>query len=392
VRATRSLVLVVLAALLAVGGLVVGPDRATAATGDIGYPGPSYAGVSHVPTSDKPQSKLWFAQGSWWADMFDTVSGTWHVFRLDRSTQQWVDTGVQIDDRPNTLADVLWDGTHLYVASHVVSLSSDASATPSLPGSPARLYRYSWSADRGYTLDTGFPVPITQNSSESLTIDKDSTGTLWATWTQVSAAPGGGYTSAVYVNATTGSDRSWGTPFVVPVAGSTVSQDDISTVVAFGRNRIGLLWSNQLDGTVYWAVHDDGAARTSWRGSSAVRGNKLADDHLNIKAVQADASGRVFAVVKTSLDGDPTATPTDPQIRLLSFKPGTGAWSATTVGTLADCHTRPLLILDEQHQTVHVLATAPTSGGCPFAGAPGTIYDKTAPMADPVFAAGRGTR
>jgi PKD repeat protein len=391
VRATRSLILVVLAALLAVGGLVVGPDRATAATGDIGYPGPSYAGVSHVPTSDKPQSKLWFAQGSWWADMFDTASGTWHVFRLDRSTQQWVDTGVQIDDRPNTLADVLWDGTHLYVASHVVSLSSDSTATPSLPGNPARLYRYSWSADRGYTLDTGFPVAITQNSSESLTIDKDSTGTLWATWTQVSAAPGGGYTSAVYVNSTTGGDSSWGTPFVVPVAGSTVSQDDISTVVAFGRNRIGLLWSNQLDGTVYWAVHDDGAARTSWRGSSAVRGNKLSDDHLNIKAVQADASGRVFAVVKTSLDGDPTAAPTDPQIRLLSFKPGTGAWSATTVGTLADCHTRPLLILDEQHQTVHVLATAPTSGGCPFAGAPGTIYDKTAPMADPVFAAGRGT-
>ncbi|MEX5718236.1 PKD domain-containing protein [Geodermatophilus maliterrae] len=390
-RATRSFVLVVLAALLAVGGLVVGPDRAAAATGDVGYPGPSYAGASYVPTSDKPQSKLWFAQGSWWANMFDTGSKTWHVFRLDRSTQQWVDTGVPIDDRPNTLADVLWDGTHLYVASHVVSLSSDASATPSLPDSPARLYRYSWSADRGYTLDAGFPVPITQHSSESLTIDKDSTGTLWATWTQVSAAPGGGYTSAVYVNSTTGGDISWGTPFVVPVAGSAVSQDDISSVVAFGRNRIGLLWSNQLDGTVYWAVHDDGTSRTSWRSSPAVRGNRQADDHLNIKAVQADTSGRVFAVVKTSFDGDPAAAPTDPQIRLLSFKPGTGAWSATTVGTLADCHTRPLLILDEQHQTVHVLATAPTSGGCPFAGAPGTIYDKTAPMADPVFAAGRGT-
>ncbi|SDC49405.1 PKD domain-containing protein [Geodermatophilus telluris] len=390
-RAVRSLVVVVLAALLAVGGLVVGPDRASAATGDVGYPGPSYAGASYVPTSDKPQSKLWFAQGSWWANMFHTESGTWHLFRLDRATQQWVDTGVQVDDRPNTLADVLWDGTRLYVASHVVSLSSDTSATPSLGNSPARLYRYSWSADRGYRLDAGFPVAITQYSSESLTIDKDSTGTLWATWTQVSAAAGGGYTSSVYVNSTTGSDSSWGTPFVVPVAGSAVSQDDVSSVVAFGRNRIGLLWSNQLDGTVYWAVHDDGTSRTSWRGSAAIRGNRQADDHLNIKAVQADTSGRVFAVVKTSLDGDPTAAPTDPQIRLLSFKPGTGAWSATTVGTLADCHTRPLLILDEEHQTVHVLATAPTSGGCPFAGAPGTIYDKTAPMADPVFAAGRGT-
>ncbi|MBB3083226.1 PKD domain-containing protein [Geodermatophilus sabuli] len=390
-RATRRFVLIVLVALLSVAGLAVSPDRASAATGDHGYQGPSYAGATHVPTSDKPQSKLWFAQGSWWADMFDTVSRTWHIFRLDRSTQQWIDTGVLIDDRPNTLADVLWDGTHLYVASHVVTVSSDTSATPSQPNSPARLHRFSWSADRGYTRDAGFPVDITQYSSESLTIDKDTTGTLWATWTQVSAAPGGGHTSAVHVNSTSGSDSTWGTPFVVPVTGSTVSPDDISSVVAFGRNRIGLLWSNQLDGTVYWAVHDDGAPRTSWRGSPAVRGNRQADDHLNIKAVQADTSGRVFAVVKTSLDGSSTAVPTDPQIRLLSFKPGTGAWSATTVGTLADCHTRPLLLLDEGHQTVHVLATAPTTGGCPFAGAPGTIYDKTAPMADPVFPAGRGT-
>src|SRR3954466_14102316 len=159
-------------------GLVSAAGVASATPGDFGYQGPSYVGAPYAPTSDKPQSKLWYAQGSWWADMFDTVSRTWHIFRLDRSTQAWTDTGVRIDDRPNTLADVLWDGTHLYVASHVVSLSSDASATPSLPGSPARLYRYSWSADRGYTLDTGFPVPITQNSSESLTIDKDSTGTL----------------------------------------------------------------------------------------------------------------------------------------------------------------------------------------------------------------------
>jgi PKD repeat protein len=151
------------------------------------------------------------------------------------------------------------------------------------------------------------------------------------------------------------------------------------------------MWSNQLDGGVYWAVHNDGAPKTSWQGAPAVRGTKQADDHLNIKAVQADRSGRVFAVVKTSLDGSPTAVATDPQIRLLDFKPGTGSWSVTTVGTLADCHTRPQLVLDEEQQTVHVFATAPSSGGCPYPGAPGAIYDKTAPMGNPVFASGRGT-
>ena len=387
----RRSVLVAVIALLAGASFLAGAGVAAAATGDVGQQGPSYSGAPHVPTSDKPQSKLWYAQGSWWGVMFDTSSADWHIFRLDRSTQQWVDTGVRVDDRADTLADVLWDGSHLYVASHVVTISSDTSAVVSRSNSPARLYRYSYSASLGYTLDAGFPTTITDYSSESLTIDKDSTGTLWATWTQVSAAADGSYTSRVHANATSGGDTTWGTPFVLPVAGSTASQDDISSVVAFGRSRIGILWSNQLDGTVYWAVHDDGSPRGTWRVSPAVRGDRQADDHLNIKAVQADTSGRVFAVVKTSMDGSATAVPGDPQIRLLSFKPGTGAWSATTVGTLADCHTRPLLMLDESHQSVHVFATAPTSGGCPFPGAPGTIYQKSAPMADPVFAAGRGT-
>ena len=61
------------------------------------------------------------------------------------------------------------------------------------------------------------------------------------------------------------------------------------------------------------------------------------------------------------------------------------------MATVGDCHTRPLLILDEVHQLVHVFATAPTTDGCPHSGAAGTIYDKTASMDNPVFAAGRGT-
>src|SRR4051795_7899237 len=131
----------VIAGMAAMGvGPAAGP--AAAAAGDAGYQDQSYTGATYAPTSDKPQSKLWYAQGSWWADMFDTVSRTWHVFRLDRSTQAWTDTGVRIDDRPNSLADVLWDGTHLYVASHVVTIASDSATRPSAAGSPARLYRY----------------------------------------------------------------------------------------------------------------------------------------------------------------------------------------------------------------------------------------------------------
>lgn len=62
---------------------------------------------------------LWWNDGSWWGSLWDTTSQDFHIFRLELSTQTWIDSGVTLDPRANTHADVLWDGTHLYVASHV---------------------------------------------------------------------------------------------------------------------------------------------------------------------------------------------------------------------------------------------------------------------------------
>jgi len=366
--------------------------QAHATAGDIGYQDQSYVGAVNAPTADKPQSKLWYAGGFWWADMFDTTSQSWHIFRLDRTSQTWVDTGVPIDDRPNSSADTLWDGSHLYVASHVVTVSSDTSIKISQPGNPARLYRYSFdSATATWALDAGSPSTINNNSSESMTLDKDSTGRLWVTWTQVGGSATAGYTNAVYVNATTTDDQVWGTPFVLPVNGTNPAPDDISALVSFGGNKVGVLWSNQLDGTVYWAIHVDTNPVGTWRGGSASKGTKIADDHVNLKAIQSDAEGRVYAVVKTSLDSSATATSSSPQINLMVFRPGSNSWSITTFGTLADCHTRPTLMLDDQNSLIHVFATAPTDAGCAYTGMPGTIYEKTASMNNPVFAPGRGT-
>jgi PKD repeat protein len=388
-RRVSAVMAAVLFALL-ISAMASGPARA--ATGDIGYVDQSYVGAVNPPTSDKPQSKLWYNDGSWWADMFDAISGTWHIFQLDRSTEKWIDTGTQLDNRSTSLADTLWDGTHLYVASHYVTVSTHDSLKASISNKPARLYRYSYSAvNRSYTLDTGFPAQINNNSSESLTIDKDSRGVLWATWTQVSGSSTTGFTSAVYVNSTTGGDSSWGTPAVIPLAGANPHPDDISAVVAYGKSKIGVMWSNQLADTVYWGVHNDGDPTGSWHGSEAVRGPHLADDHMSLKTVDADSSGRVFAAVKTSLDEVSSSTSTNPQINLLVFRPSTGSWSTSTFGTVADCHTRPVVMLDTTNSLVHVFATAPSSGGCPFSGSPGTIYEKTAPMDNPVFPSGRGT-
>ncbi|HEY8699878.1 MAG TPA: PKD domain-containing protein [Arthrobacter sp.] len=356
-----------------------------------GYQSISYSGVANPPTSDKPQSKLWWNDGAWWADMWATGSG-WHIFRLDRPSHTWVDTGVLNDSRSNTLADTLWDGSKLYIASHAVTITGDGTPQPSVSGQPAKLYRYSYSAGK-YTLDAGFPNTITNNSSESMTIDKDSTGAIWATWTQVAGNSTSGFTNTVYVNNSSPGGTSWSAPFVLPVANAHPAPDDISALVAYGKNRIGVMWSDHTTGSVWWASRNDGTSPTassSWIQQPALQGKGQADDHLNLKALLADTAGRVFAAVKTSLN-DTSSDPTLPQELLLVFRPGTGSFTKSTISVTGDCVSRPQILLDTQNNLVHAFHTAPTASGCAYSGVAGSIYEKTASMDNPVFGSGRGT-
>ena len=348
-------------------------------SGSIGYQDGSTSGAGAAATGEKPESKLWWNDGSWWASMFDAASQSYHIFQLDRSTQAWVDTGIPLDNRPKTRADTLWDGSHLYVASHVFASSSGAA----MAGNPARLYRFSYDpASDTYSRDAGFPVQIDNYSTETLTLDKDSTGALWATWAQG---------SKIYVNSTTGGDAVWGTPFVLPTTGATgLDPDDISAVAAFRGTRIGVMWSNQVTSAVYFAIHVDGTAADAWTVRSVTLGPYIADDHINLKELQGDPSGRIFAALKTSLDDDPGSPPSAPQILVVARDPATGAWSIDVFGRVSDCHTRPVLVLDSEHQVLHVFATAPDSG-CPFSGSAGTIFEKTSPMSNVSFPSGRGT-
>jgi PKD repeat protein len=357
---------------------LVRPVTAAATDGDIGYQDQSYIGAVTAPTAAKPESKLWWNDGSWWASMVDLANSRYGIFRLDRSTETWVSTGVALDPRLNTQADTLWDGTHLYVASHVVAASS-ATAVPTFP---SRLYRFSYSTStHSYSLDAGFPVNINNVKSETLTIDKDSTGKLWATWAQ---------TGQVMVAATTGGDQTWGAPFVLPGAGATsLDPDDITSVVAFGGNKVGVMWSNQSASAMYFALHIDGQPDDSWDTSrTAIQGPGSADDHINLKSLQADSSGRVFAAVKTSMDGQPNAQ-NAPLIMLLVRDAATGDWSSAVFGRVVDSHTRPIVMLDEEHGVIHMFATGPsTAGTVAFSG---TIYEKTSPLNNVSFSLGPGT-
>ena len=364
-------------ALLLLALTVTSAPTASAAPGDIGYQGASFSGAT-APTGEKPESKLWFNDGRWWASMFQPSGGNWRIFYLNRSVspEVWVDTGTVIDDRANSSSDALWAANgKLYVGSHVKATSS----TGAIPGKPSRLYRYSYnSATRTYSLDAGFPTNINNTSSETLTLDQDSSGTLWASWTAQ---------NQVFVNATTTNDQ-WGTPFVLPVAdAANLDPDDISSLVAF-RDGVAVMWSSQSTSAVYFSLHKNGAPQTTWqtRERTTVLGGGQADDHLNVKDLQTDGTGRIWAVIKTSLDNAGAAAP---QIVVLSRASG-GGWSRATFGTVGDCHTRPILMLDSTNNLVHVYATAPDSG-CPFTGSAGSIFEKTSPMGNLSFSSGRGT-
>ena len=100
-RRFRSLWLLVV--VLAAMGLL-SPTVAPAEVGDIGFAGPSFQGTGGPPTGEKPESKLWFNDGRWWASMYDQTSGTYHISWLNRLTSSWVDTGVAIDNRPKSRA------------------------------------------------------------------------------------------------------------------------------------------------------------------------------------------------------------------------------------------------------------------------------------------------
>jgi PKD repeat protein len=360
------------AVAVAIGG---SPGATTAATGDIGYADQLYTGTSSPTGTKRAESSLWWNDGFWWANMWDKTSNDFHIFKLDLSGQTWVDTGVTVDTRGSTRADTLWDGTHLYIASHI-GLGDEL---PAVSGYPAYLYRFSYDpAADTYSRDSGFPVAINNYKTETLVIDKDSTGKLWATWQQ---------DNEIYVNRTVGDDRTWGTPFVLPVA-ATVTVDDNSSVIAFDGNKIGVMWSNETstNDAMWFAVHNDADPDTTWQASrTAIQGQNSADDHINLKSLQTDGAGRVYAAVKTSHTGS------SPLIMLLVRDPASGDWASYVFGRGTDCHNRPIVLIDEEARVIHMFATGPASPDYSCNSTGGAIYEKTSPLDAISFPLGYGT-
>lgn len=365
----RRMPLVIAMTLALVAGGLWGPSAASAAVGvPVTYMDHLYNSAK-APSADKPQSKLWFHDGSWWALMVEAGGTRVYIHEL-QGDHTWRNTGTLVDGRGESTGDALWSSSHnrLYVASRAPGVNLQINAFTYDP------------AGRTWATVPGHPVVVNSGgSSESATIDQDTTGRLWVTYTRA---------SQVWVAHSDTSGGNWSAGFNPSVADTSIAFDDLSALIAF-NGRVGVLYSDQTTGQVgafRLAIHKDTDPPDVWSFDSFSFGPTFADDHINLKQLVGDSQGRIFAAIKTSNGDDPADPPSAPLVGVLTYTHGaTDPWAFAQAGTVADDHTRPLIMIDEDNRELYFFATAPVTGG--------DIFYKKTPLSDIDFSnqPGRGT-
>ncbi len=303
-----------------------------------------------TPTGEKPQSKVWFHAGTWWAALpTGSESPGTYIWRLDAANGSWT-RGLKISDRTDTHADVKLVGPVAHILLHgkapeLVSIQHDA----------ARQVWEPW-VDR--------PEATRVTVGETGTIDVDSRGRMWLATD---------WKTSIQVHYADPPYASFSSPVTLA---DNIARDDICVVTALPNNRIGVLWSNQKTRRFGFRVHRDADAPQDWSDdeipaarSALDAGDGMADDHLNVKVA---TDGTLYAAVKTSYDNGK-----DPKIALLVRRPN-GVWDdlygVDTVGT------RGIVLLDEQRGLVRVIYTITEAGGnIVFKESPISAIDLTGP-------------
>ena len=311
-------------------------------------------------TRHKNQSKLFFAGGQWWGILQEPVTGQARIHRLDWSTQRWHDTGVLVDERAFARADALYADGKLYVTTAGSSVESESHAVRVL------IFDFD-EAKLTWSLEPDFPVVVTKGGVQSAIIERASDGVLWVAFIAA---------DRLGVAHSLGDAHTWTAPFRPNAPGTDTATDQVGMVVS--GKEVVLLWSNQRDDVIYSAGHLVGAADDDWEDTlEIVASPSIADDHVNAKVLP---DGRIFAVMKTSLDTIPNNQPGWDQILLLVRDKG--HWSTYQVGQVHDRQTRPVILLDTDHLQALIFATVPTGGG--------DVYMKHTPVDDITLPVGPG--
>ncbi|KPK02986.1 MAG: hypothetical protein AMK71_00290, partial [Nitrospira bacterium SG8_35_4] len=268
-------------------------------------------------TDSKPQSKLWFNDGTWWGIVLDGRDQYFYKLEgMSMVKQTFADA--LVDPVNSSRADVLWNGEHLYVLMFHYSKQS-------------KLYKYTYDdTSKSYSLVPQFPVNILMDSGrETAVIAEDSTGKLWITYEAG---------NTIRVIWSTSSDHIlWdfsGIDLHVGVHG-----DDISSITSFD-NKIGVIWSNQDEDNYGFSIHNDGDPETSW-GPLEIFGSGIEDDHINLAQT---SSNEILAITKTAAIDD---------INL--FIRADIGWEGPYL--VAHDATRPIVVYDDESMNIYVMYT-----------------------------------
>ncbi|MCC6262301.1 MAG: hypothetical protein IT169_01895 [Bryobacterales bacterium] len=232
------------------------------------------------PTQDKPQSKLWFAHGSWWAWLpVEGGSSVWKRSAEGWQRQTYLDSSLK--GFPGQ-ADV-WADRDTATA---VLVAPDRLAVVQLRwNGPAQRYALA-------TPPSTLRVPPVQPPAEGIetaTIARDGRSRWWIAYN---------WQREMFVRHSIGaSTREWSNPIAVSTA--KADADDICTIVALPGS-VAVVWSDQDHDAVYFREHDDGASPEAWKPiETAASGGRTADDHLHT-AVAED--GTLYIATKNSVD------------------------------------------------------------------------------------------
>lgn len=276
---------------------------------------PAFQVDHRSPTADKPQSKLWFAGGVWWALLPGAKSPTlWQ-----RTDQGWVEHAAlrtQLAGVPGR-ADVWFDRTG------ATAVSVDGSTLAIIRFHPIGVPVKNWRAERLAQWTAPSKEPI-----ETVTIARDGVGRWWVA-APITASPDSfippGAESPVPARPRYGPPRDivvWTSTDAVswqrlaPLARG-ISGDDLCTVTP-APGGIGVAWSDQTRDHVAFVRHRDGAPPSEWDPVEIVAaGSKTADDHLHA-AMTPD--GTVWLATKNSVDQR-----NQPQL-VLRLRPPQGGW------------------------------------------------------------------
>ena len=333
---------VALASMLLFAGVAVAAPVMWAPSGAADFSYGSSVDVAGGPaTGFKPESKLFVTPDNQWWAVLGNASGV-AVYRLQ--DHGWTPVYQLPGSDPWEKADTVLSGSTLWV-----SLRDNRSTTDNPRRS--RLYRLGYDGAGGWSA-TGPVVSITTARPETVTIDLAANGRLWTAFI---------LNGAIRVGRLAANGASFA--FATLPGVTAPAADDIAQVIAFTDAqgaKIGVLWSDQATGRdlLAWRLAkstrppaEGWTVETAWGGGVGCSDPLCADDHLNAKTVD----GALYAVVKTSLNDAASPDPGAPLIVVLRRSP-TGSWTASTVSTVAENSSRPVLVLAPSLDRMFVFA------------------------------------